>query len=232
MSKGTLKQAKTEDHGRPVMHNGNGEMVISGGKIDSVGGGIHVSGGNVKVTGGSIVLHRINGGRNNPTIWADHGAKVTIKKGTFTVPEDLTVMSASDKSSLTIYGGTFKSGLDVNSHAVRANGEGTEVKIKGGTFDGGVIDCFQSAKMTISGGWSNKIVVAYDNGAITINNFTIDQGSHPWGSMLILENNGKSMMVKGGKYISKQGVGYQGNVTFETTEDYKKWFDVKELTRK
>ena len=211
IAKGTFKKGSMANFGK---------MTISGGSFHGGGanaiiansGTLTISDG--KFETGAETARCVN---NNKTL--------TIKGGTFTAKD--AVINVNEKTTATITGGVF-----ARSSAPSLLVRGT-CKVKGGTFGGTIVA--EGGKVSITGGNSSGTVNCQDDGKVTISRFTIDQGATPHVLTPLglyspcLVNHGGTFLVKGGSYISPNGYGYHGNITFKVSGDYKKLFAVKTL---
>ena len=196
-----------------LIENGeNCTAKISGGQFESQGSGSMIwNKGKITISGGTYLS---TGSNSNCLGSSDEvkDAKMVVTGGTFETRGQFAVYAPN---GLTIKGGTFTGDI---------NGGGT---ISGGTFKGEV-GSFGNAKLILKGGTTTIGVGAHHESSLIIENFTVKQGNNPKGSCLSTFNNGK-ITVKGGKFTSKNGMGYSGNITF-TMKNYKKLFNVKMLT--
>ena len=220
---------------------GNGVLKVKGGTYKGLSNWPFIAnhkGGNVQIAKGSFKNKSdiINEGKVTITggdfdcereyqVYNKEGSTLTISGGKFA--SDKTIVGLQQGSSVTINGGTFSSRQ--SDHMVVKLEKGSTAKIKGGTFKGMI---YTQGKMTITGGKSTSQVCVYEGGSCTINKFTINQKPSPAsgpadGAMLV--NQGGKLTVKGGKFVSRNGYGYSGDVTF-SKKNYKKLFTVKALT--
>ncbi|MBQ1493120.1 MAG: hypothetical protein IIZ39_14290 [Blautia sp.] len=150
----------------------------------------------------------------------NHGT-CTIQSGTFTA--DRKVLESYAGSTTNILAGSF---TNQNDAILILSGK---AKISGGSFLGGTV--VSRAKLTVSGGKFNEALRAEGGSSITIKKCTINQGEKPiHEGHAMLDADGGKITVKGGSFISPNGVGYSGNVVFKVSGDYKKLFHVKTLT--
>ena len=194
---------------------GRGDLNISGGTFQDFR--IH-SKGNVTITGGTFTS-------KDRCIYNEAGGLI-IKGGKFTSDHDIIGTKEYSYSHTRIYNGTFKPG---NNSPVLSIMEDAVGIVNGGTFKGFF---YSKGKLTISGGKSTAPVIVDKDGYCLIKKFTIKQDDAAENAMLINESDTGKFIVTGGKFVSKNGVGYKGKIIFNTSGDYKKLFDVKKLTEK
>ena len=208
ITKGTLK-------GDIHLHNNqNAQLEISGGLfVNCADAQLIWNGGTVNIKGGEFY-------HTNGIALLRNDGKATISKGVFRAQ---TALRAGRNSTTTLKGGTFDY-IDFE--------EGSTLTISGGTFMQSIT---VRGKATLKGGLCRSNVVAQNGGTVTINKFTVNQtGRHLINQdgqpipCLGCDDGGK-MTVKGGSFISPDGTGYRGKVSFKVSGDYKKLFQVKTL---
>lgn len=233
---GTFKGTKDTTSTVGFLTN-SGTLTISGGTFKTYAQNIIDNYGKVTITKGTFSA----GGRaDNRCIFNRQNTTLTIKGGTF-IASDNVIHSAvinpnqngRGATKISISGGTFKNSGSVPAFV--AEGNQTTVTISGGAFKGGPMIWRGGAVCTLKGGSSDRGVIASDGARITIKKFTIRQGTpakDPSGNILpLLEaNHSGSIIVKGGSFVSKKGLGYNGDVKFGI-KNWKKLFQVKQLTR-
>ena len=231
VSKGTITDKPSQQRGwGSIFRNGGGTLSISGGTFtfgSSQAGNMSVivSAGTAVISGGTF---KALGDNYCITPGGNATCTVTVKGGSFT--SDRIVVQTVGASSLRLEGGTFKTLSKKINPGIVSRGE-SSINISGGSFNGG-FNLMDTSHMYFSGGTTDGAVVVNEGASATIKKLTIKQKPSPGygpesGAMLV--NMGGELIVEGGKFVSKNGYGYSGDVTF-AMDNYEKLFTVKAMT--
>ena len=159
----------------------------------------------------------------------NNGGKVNITNGTFTAQGGILISKGN--AVTVIKNGQFA--RTTTPQAIISAQDKSTIKVKGGNFKGGFYSI--GGKFIITGGKSNGQVIVTDNGKATVSGLTINQDDPSilnvrlGGPMLV--NIDGTLIVKSGTFISPNGIGYTGDVTFKVSGDYRNLFQVKTLYR-
>ena len=209
--------------GGNIVNNNGATLIIKKGSFEQVKGverHFLYNGSTMKISGGTFKAEYRG--------WTvQNSGKATITGGTFITKNSTALSNYGNTANLTVKGGTFtcsKNGLAFYT------ADQAEALIAGGTFKGG-FHSQRGSKITFTGGKSTGDLYATEGSVFTINKFTVKRKSSATSAILIAEPDSE-IIVNGGSFTSKKGIGYKtignGKVTFGVKKP-KKLFNVKKL---